>query len=125
MAIKANITVEQTTDFSAEIELLNQDDVALDLTSYQAWGQMKKNYSSSVAATFEVEIMEPRTLGLIRIKLSETETANLDAGRYLYDVVVWDGVGTFKRAVEGVCTVNAGITKRHIDLIDSGEIVPS
>lgn len=114
MTIKANIEINQGTDFDAEIELLDQDANAINLTGYSAWGQMKKNYASSDATSFTVEFIVPRTDGKLKIKLSETQTNTLTPGRYLYDVVVEDGNGKYTRAVQGTATVTPGVTSSHL-----------
>ena len=94
MTIKANIEINQGTDFDAEIELLDQD--------------------SSDATSFTVEFVVPRTDGKLKIKLSETQTNTLTPGRYLYDVVVEDGNGKYTRAVQGTATVTPGVTSSHL-----------
>ena len=52
MAIKANIVIDQGTDFSAIVDV--EDDVggAWDLTGWDAFAQMRKNYSSTTAHDF-------------------------------------------------------------------------
>jgi len=115
MTIKANIEINQGTDFDAEIELLDQNSEAIDLTSYSAWGQMKKNYASTDSTSFTVDMVIPLTSGKIQIRLSETQTRALVPGRYLYDVVVEDGSGKYTRAVQGTARVTAGVTSSHLE----------
>lgn len=42
MAIKANLTIDQGTDFSATIDLVDVNDSAFDLTGYTVRGQVRK-----------------------------------------------------------------------------------
>lgn len=114
MTIKANIQIDQGTDFDAEIELLDQNNNALDLTGYSAWSQMKKNYASSDVTDFTVIVSEPRSLGKLKITLTESQTNALTPGRYLYDVVVADSGGKYTRAVQGTATVTPGVTSTHL-----------
>jgi hypothetical protein len=44
------------------------------------------------------------------LTLLASTTATLEAGRYLYDVVVTSAGGTKTRVIEGVVTVNPGVT---------------
>jgi len=114
MTIKANIDINQGTDFDAEVELLDQNDAAVDLTGYSAWGQMKKNYAASNATSFTIAFVQPRTDGKIKMALSENETNLLTPGRYIYDLVVEDGNGKYTRAVQGTVTVTPGVTSSHL-----------
>ena len=44
------------------------------------------------------------------LTLLATVTSGMDPGRYLYDVVVTSAGGTKTRVIEGIVTINAGIT---------------
>ena len=111
MAIKANIVIDQGTDFSSAIDLVDADGVIFDLTGYTAAAQMRKNYTSSAATTFTTAIPVPAT-GVINLTLSNTNTGALEPGRYLYDVeITQTGSGNITRVVEGVETVTPGMTR--------------
>ena len=45
------------------------------------------------------------------ITLTDTQTAALDAGRYLYDVLITASGGDKTRVVEGQVTVNPSVTR--------------
>lgn len=110
MAIKANLVIDQGTDFSALIDVLDTDDSAYDLTGFTATSQMRKNYASaSPAATFTAS--HNGALGQITLTLANSITSDLDPGRYLYDVEIESAGGTITRVVEGIVTVTPGITR--------------
>lgn len=109
MAIKANIEVEQGTDFGVTIDIENDLGQIFDLTNYTAASQMRKNYSSSVATTFTAT--HNNTGGVITLTLSNSQTETLEPGRYLYDVEITSSSGKKTRVVEGVVTVTPGITR--------------
>jgi hypothetical protein len=110
MAIKANIVIDQGTDFSSTIDLVDSDGVIFDLTGYTAAAQMRKNYTSSAATTFTTATST--TTGVINLSLSNTSTGALEPGRYLYDVeITQTGSGNITRVVEGVATVTPGMTR--------------
>jgi len=109
MAIKANLVVDQGTDFSASIELVDADGNIFDLTGYTAFAQMRKNYASSSATDFTLELGD--VSGRILLSLSSTLTEALDPGRYLYDVEIRSSGGTISRVVEGIVTITPGITR--------------
>ena len=110
MAIKANIVIDQGTDFSAVIDLVDQDGVVYNLTGYTVAAQLRKNYASSTAYTFTAS--HNTTGGIISLSLTNTTTAALEPGRYLYDVeITLTSSGVITRVVEGVATVTPGMTR--------------
>ena len=65
--------------------------------------------SSTTAATFSVSFPN-RTLGQIKISLSDSITRNLKSGRYGYDLLIQDSSGLRTRVIEGSALVTAGNT---------------
>jgi len=43
--------------------------------------------------------------------LTDTQTSAIEAGRYVYDLVITDGSGSKSRVVEGQATVTPGVTR--------------
>lgn len=111
MAIKANIVIDQGTDFSAQIDVADSAGDPYDLTGHTVAAQMRKNYSSSTATSFTTSIVDPTVGGEISISLTNTETEDLEPGRYLYDVEITSDTGVKTRVVEGVATVTPGMTR--------------
>jgi hypothetical protein len=109
MAIKANLIVDQGTDFSAGIDLVDIDGSVYNLTNHSVAAQMRKNYNSSAAVTFVTS--HNSSGGRITLILSHTATGSLEPGRYLYDVEITSQGGTKTRVVEGIVTVTAGMTR--------------
>lgn len=111
MAIKANIIIDQGTDFSAIIDVRDSENEIYDLTGVVVVAQMRKNYASSTAITFSATHNGPA--GQIILTLDKSVTTDLDPGRYLYDVEMTSdaGQGSTVRVVEGVATVTPGITR--------------
>jgi hypothetical protein len=108
MAIKANIVIDQGTDFSAVVDVVDTSGNAYDLQGYTVAAQMRKNYTSSAATTFVGS--HNGIGGAITLSLSNTVTAALEPGRYLYDVEITSG-GVVTRVVEGIATVTPGMTR--------------
>lgn len=110
MAIKANIIIDQGTDFTATIDLeAPSSDTPYNLTGYTVAAQMRKNYSSSTATTFTSS--HNGVDGQISISLSKNQTMVLEPGRYLYDIEITSSGGTVTRVVEGTVTVTPGMTR--------------
>ena len=109
MAIKANLVVDQGTDFSATIDVTDIDGQVFDLSGYTVAAQMRKNYASTTAITFGAS--QSGATGQITLTLTSAQTVDIIPGRYLYDVEMTSLGGDITRVVEGVVTVTPGITR--------------
>lgn len=102
--------LEQGTDFSTTITLDDVAGVPYNLTNIQAKSQIKKSYySTSATATFTITINDPSN-GVILLQLPNTTTANIAAGRYVYDVIIKDSANTVTRVLEGIVNVIPQVT---------------
>lgn len=102
--------LEQGTDFTTTITLDDVDGIPYNLTGIQAKSQIKKSYySTTPTATFTISINEPNS-GTIILQLPNTVTANISAGRYVYDVVIKDSANTVTRVLEGIVNVIPQVT---------------
>ena len=110
MAAKANIIVDQGTDFSTTITVRNDDGNLIDLAGYSAAGQIRKHYTSTTAVDFGTSFESPRSSGLLTLTLSRTQTANMEPGKYVYDVEITDLNDVRSRLVEGIVTVTPQVT---------------
>lgn len=108
MAIKANLIIDQGTDYSTSITLTDDDDNVVNLAGYTANAQIRKTYSSSNSVTFSTSVVEAQ--GVITLSLTDTQTANIVPGRYVYDVIITTG-NTTTRIVEGIVTVTPRVTR--------------
>lgn len=110
MAIIANLFIDQGTDFSVTVDVTDTDGSVLDLDGYTASAQIRKTYtSSSVSATFGTSISA--NAGQVTLTLSDTVTAGLSAGRYVYDLNIESSGGQVTRVVEGQAIVTPGVTR--------------
>lgn len=109
MAIKANLIIDQGTDYSTSINLTDDDGNIVNLSGYTANGQIRKTYSSSNAVTFGITLES--TSGVVILALTDAQTANMTAGRYVYDVFVTDTLNVTSRIVEGIVTVTPRVTR--------------
>ena len=72
---------------------------------------IRKTYQSSTATTFTSAFVSPRTTGQITISLTDVQTAALEDGRYVYDLVITDSSGIKTRVVEGIATVSPSVSR--------------
>lgn len=111
MATKANLVIDQGTTYSTTLNLTDDNGDPLNLSGFYANSEIRKWYTSShVAATFSTSINV--SSGQITLTLQSYETANLVAGRYVYDVEITEqSTGTISRIVEGIVTVTPEVTR--------------
>ena len=111
MATISNIFIDQDADFTTTVTVNDSGGTALDLSGYTALAMIRKTYQSTSATTFTSTFANPRTSGQITISLIDTQTAALEAGRYVYDMVITDSLGVKTRVVEGIATVNPSVSR--------------
>ena len=109
MAVYANLIVDQGSDFSADINVVD-DNGAIDISSYTYRGQIRKTYASSNAVDFYTSTNNPVN-GVLTISLAAAQTSGMKAGRYVYDVEIVDGIGNVTRVIEGQLEVTPRVTR--------------
>ena len=111
MAAKANIIIDQGADFSTTITVTDDAGDAVDLTGYTGEGQIRKHYTSTTSTPITLNFGSPRSDGEITLSLGRTVTANMEAGRYVYDVEITSSANTRSRLIEGIATVTPEVTR--------------
>ena len=111
MGAKANIIVDQGADFLTSITVTDDAGAVVDLTGYTGSGQIRKHYDSSTSTTFALVFGSPRSDGVVTLTLGRTVTANLESGRYVYDVELTTSANTRSRLIEGMVTVTPEVTR--------------
>ena len=109
MAVYANLTIDQGSNFSSTVTVEDQDGLTFNLTSYTARGQIRKSYSSTSDTPFATTIPSPSN-GKIEISLTSTQTAALKPGRYVYDIEIVQG-NLVNRVIEGQIEVTPRVTQ--------------
>lgn len=109
MAIKANLFIDQGATYATKLNITDTNGAPVDLTGYTAAAQIRKHYTSSNAVSFSVAVTADT--GAVVLQLSANATANLYAGRYVYDVELTDGAGRISRIVEGIVTISPNVTR--------------
>lgn len=102
--------LEQGSNFNTSITLDNADGTPFDLTDFQVKSSMKKSYYSTTATAQFIVIVSDPASGVLDISLPYANTANISAGRYVYDVVIKDSANTVSRVLEGIVNVTPQVT---------------
>ena len=111
MAIYANLTIDQGTDYYSTVSVEGSNGLPYDLTGHTARGQIRKNYTSSTYYTFVVTINRPLQ-GEIEIEVGNAVTAVMKPGRYVYDIEITESLtGDRTRVVEGQVEITPGVTR--------------
>jgi len=111
MAVISNLYIDQGTDFSAVIDVVDANGDVVDLTGYTVAAQIRKTYGSSSATASFTATVSSAASGKITLTLTDTVTAAIDAGRYVYDVNVTSSGGTVTRVIEGQAVITPGVTR--------------
>lgn len=108
MATKANLVIDQGATFEVVLDLTDENGDVLNLIGYTANSQLRKWYTSSNSTNFTTSIDD--IAGTITLSLTANQTANLTAGRYVYDVELTNS-GVISRIIEGIVTVTPNVTR--------------
>lgn len=106
MSRKANIEIEQGCSFSTEVEIINDDLTPFEVDGWTGHGSIRKHYLSETDYPFSVTLQD----GLCTFQMDASDTAELEAGLYVYDVVIVSGATTH-RVVSGMATVSPSVYK--------------
>jgi hypothetical protein len=112
VSAKYNLVCDQATTFNFAFQILN-DNTPWDLTNYDVTMTVRPFVgaaTTTVVATNDngrVAIDGPN--GRITVVLSDTTTADIDAGRYSYDLVI-DSGSVVTRILEGKFIVTGAVT---------------
>ena len=110
MASISNLYVDQGSDFTITLSLTDSVDDALNLTGSSFLAQVRKSHASStVKATFTTT--NDGNGGNLTIKLPDVQTAALEAGRYVYDVMQTASDGIKTRLIEGQLIVTPSVSR--------------
>jgi hypothetical protein len=105
------LTVDQGTTFETNLDLIADDGTAINVTNYLFSGQIRKSYySANATANLTITVVNAAN-GNVNLSLNAATTANIKAGRYLYDVKMEDTANIVTRIVEGIITITPQVSK--------------
>lgn len=110
MADFVELQIESGATFSTEIIVRESTGTSKNLVNYTARSQMRKSYYSSTATNFNIEISDAAN-GVIAMGITAANTANINPGRYVYDVEIENNQGVVTRIFEGIVTVLPNVTR--------------
>ena len=111
MAVISNIFIDAGADFTTTVTVTDSTGSALNLTGYTHAAQIRKSYDSTSATVAFTTTTTDASNGKFTLSLTNTQTAAIPHGRYVYDAVITASGGTKTRVVEGIVTVNPRVTQ--------------
>lgn len=90
--------------------------VPLNITNYGFSGSLRENYTTSeIAATFNIQKIEPYSSGSLYITLTPEQTRELSQRMYVYDILMVNTdpalpTPTVRRLLEGSFTIRPSVT---------------
>ena len=104
------IYIERGSSFSTSVSLSDTFGASYNLMSFSASSQIRKSYySANTTASFTTAINTGT--GTITLSLDANTTSNIVPGRYVYDLLVNDGLGNKSRILEGIAEVSPNVTR--------------
>jgi len=118
MATYEDISIDQGTDTTIRLELVDENGAVKDLTNHLVAAKLKKTYNSTDSAdivTFSAQIPTPASDGIINLSLTNAQTDAMKTGRWVYDCEISfndsDGNEIIERILEGKATITPSVTK--------------
>ena len=114
MAQFHEFTIDQGTDTTIELSLVDVNGAAKNLLGYTVTGKVRKTYGSDSALSFTTQITS-NTGGTATLSLTNVQTDAMKTGRHVYDVEIShaDSSGNTirERILEGRIQVTPSVTK--------------
>ena len=114
MAIAQNIEVDQDSDYSKTFIAKDDTGTVIDLTTAPSTlaAQIRKSYASTTNTAFTATVTPAVTTGEYTLALTDVQTAAMERGRHVYDVVQTVTSTEIKtRIMEGIAVVSPSVTR--------------
>ena len=111
MAGIANLTIDQGSNFTYDLEVTNADGTEYDLTGFTMVGKLAKGYATTYPRTVFSCTVDNPTEGVVTVSLTADQTKALSPGRWVFDVVATHADSTVTRLLEGIAVVTPSVVK--------------
>jgi hypothetical protein len=107
MAANEDLYTDQGCTFSSTITVYGITNEPFNLTGYSARGQIRKSYASTNFVAFTTVVQS----GSVVISLTADQTRAMKAGRYLYDVEIYNASNNVIRIAQGIFEIDPSTIK--------------
>ena len=106
-----DLYIDRGTDFNATIRITDSNDSSnVNIAGATFVSTIRKGpITSSIAGNISCAIVSVAN-GTIRMSIDSANTANIEPGRYLYDVIKIDSEGNKSKTISGTVIVSPGIS---------------
>ena len=105
-----NFVLDQGATFTRQLTV-KDDGTVMNLTGYSVASKMRSTHdSSTVVGTFTCTISDAAN-GKITMQMTNSTTAAIEEGIYVYDLEITASSGTVTRIMQGNVTVNPEVTR--------------
>jgi len=113
MAIAQNIEIDQSSDYLKQFIAKDDTGTVINLTGSTITSQVRKSYgTTTIAATFAATPTAGVTTGEYTLALTDVQTAAMERGRHVYDVVQTVTSTEIKtRIMEGIAVISPSVTR--------------
>ena len=114
MAIAQNIEIDQDSDYSQTFIAKDDTGTVIDLTTAPSTlaAQIRKSYATTSATAFTATVTPSVTTGEFTLALTDVQTAAMERGRHVYDVVQTVTSTEIKtRIMEGIAVISPSVTR--------------
>ena len=112
MTTQANLYVNKGTDFAIDLEVsysLNAGE-AFVMSNKSFYSSFRKHHSSVVVANAAVTILSSAN-NIIEFAIPGETTENIDAGNYVYDIIMVNPSGDKTKILEGLLKIVPTVTQ--------------
>ncbi len=105
-----DIYINQGSDYIDSIIMRTTYGSPVDITNYTFTGQLRRSYYSANASANLTITVTDASNGIASIVILAADTANIAAGRYVYDIKMYDTANVTNRISEGIAIVSPQVT---------------
>lgn len=109
MSIIQNLYLDQGATFVSNLAYIDNSKNPIDLSGFSVRAEFRSSYNTANSYTFTAS-MADESNGIVNLTMSSSDTTNIKAGRYVYDIEVYNGA-VVTRIFEGLVIVNPEVTK--------------
>jgi len=107
MSTSEDLYADQGCTFSSAINVYEGNNEPFDLTDYDARGQIRKSYASTNFVEFTCTVGS----GSVAISLTAEQTRAMKAGRYLYNVEIYNEGGNVIPIAQGIFEIDPSVIR--------------
>jgi hypothetical protein len=116
MTTRANLYIDQGTDFFTSLELETSEGVDFPIVQQEFYCQVRKVYSTSITFEADTEQVTDGVTNVLNLIVTADMTRDIEAGKYQYDVLMKSTTtGRVAKILEGLMFILPSITKIEVE----------